>query len=427
MVRTTRPVAGTDAPGVAVTRDAALTILLACLHLDPQRLDAGALSDLDEEDWRRLLALAAAHGVRPLIGQRLADSQLAPHVPSDVQRTLREAARQAAGRMLRVQVQLAELATALTAESIPVIVLKGAYLAHIVYPSLALRDMQDIDLLVPREHLDRVTAVALARGYTPLRPFLVEQEAAAMHHITRLKKPDALSIEIHWNITTPNQIYSIDPTILWTHAVPVQIAGSRMLGLSAEHLLLHLCAHVSYQHGFEFGIRSLVDIATAIRRFDGELDWQFVEHQCRAWSWQRGVHLPLYLARDLLGAAVPNDLLDSLAGNTDRHVIDAARVQILGEPHGSTKGHHFERLRTLPGLRAKARHVWGRIFLPRSEIARLYARTPGLAGVVVLYLVRVCGLANRYFRRAVGLLQKQPAVAEASERRQRIRRWLSEG
>ena len=227
-----------------------------------------------------------------------------------------------------MQVQLAELATALTAESIPVVVLKGAYLAHIVYPSLALRDMQDIDLLVPREHLDRVTAVALARGYTPLRPFLVEQEAAAMHHLTRLEKPDALSIEIHWNITTPNQIYSINPTILWTHAVPVQIAGSGVLGLSAEHLLLHLCAHVSYQHGFEFWIRSLVDIATTIHRFDGELDWQFVEHQCRAWSWQRGVHLTLYLARELLGAAVPNDLLDTLSfsaialahhGNSSRH------------------------------------------------------------------------------------------------------------
>ena len=68
MVRTTRPVVGTNAPGVAVTRDQALTILLACLHLDPQRLDVGALSDLDEEGWRRLLALAAAHGVRPLIG-----------------------------------------------------------------------------------------------------------------------------------------------------------------------------------------------------------------------------------------------------------------------------------------------------------------------------------------------------------------------
>ena len=409
-----------------VTRDPALTILLACLHHDPQRLDVGALSDLDEEAWRRLLALAAAHGVRPLLYQRLADSRIAPHVPAGVQRTLREAARRAADRILRMQLQLAELATALTAESIPVIVLKGAYLAQIVYPSLALRDMQDIDLLVSRERLHRATAVVLWRGYTPLRPFLVEQEAAAQHHVTRLKKPDALSVEIHWNIVTPNQTYSIDPTILWTHAVPVQIGGSSVLCLSAEHLLLHLCAHASYQHGFEFGIRTLVDIAATIRRFGTELDWRFVEHQCRTWHWQRGVYVTLYLAVDLLGAAVPNDVLESLAADTDSGVIDAARVQILGEPHTYAESQHFAQLRTLPGFRAKARHVWKRIFLPRSEIARLYAENPDSAGVGVLYLARVSELGRRYTRRIVGLLQGPPALVASSERRQRLRRWLSE-
>ncbi len=409
-----------------MTRDPALTLLLACLHEDSRRLDAGALADLGEEGWRRLLTLAAAHGVRPLVCQRLADSKIAPHVPSEVQLTLKEAARQAAARMLRAHAQLAGLAAALTAEAIPVIVLKGAHLAQAVYASLALREMQDLDLLVPHEHLHRATAVVLARGYTPLRPFLVEQEAAAMHHVTRLVRPDALGVEIHWNITTPNKVYSIDPTILWKHAVPLQIAGSRMLGLSAEHLLLHLCAHASYQHGFEFGIRPLVDIAVTIRRFDGTLDWQSVAHQCRAWHWGRGVHVSLYLAVELLGAAVPNDLLDSLAADTDGNVIQAARVQILGEPHTYAESHHFARLRTLSGFRAKARHSWGRLFLPRSEMARLYAQAPGSAGIGVLYLVRAYALARRYAQRMVGLLSERPALVESSERRQRLRRWLSE-
>ena len=409
-----------------MTRDPALTLLLACLHMDLQRLDVGALADLNEEGWRRLLALAAAHGVRPLVCQRLADSGVAPHVPSGVQHTLRDTARQAAARMLRAHAQLAGLAAALTGEAIPVIALKGAHLAQAVYASLALREMHDLDLLVPREHLHRATALVLALGYTPLRPFIVEQEAAAKHHITRLVRANALGVEIHWNITTPNQSYSIDPTILWQRAVPVRIAGSTMLGLSAEHLLLHLCAHASYQHGFEFGIRPLADIAATIRRLDGELNWRFVEHQCRAWNWQRGVHVSLYLARELLGAAVPNGVLDSLAADTGSEVIDAARVQVLGEPRTYAESHHFAQLRTLPGFRAQARHLWGRIFLPRSEMARLYAQAPDSAGVCVLYLVRVYELARRYTRSTVGLLQRRPALVELSERRQRLRRWLSE-
>ena len=115
-----------------MTREPALALLLACLHRDSQRLDAGALENLGEEGWRRLLALAAAHGVRPLICQRLADSRVAPYVPSDIQLTLKQAARQVAARMLRAHAQLAGLAAALTAEAIPVIVLKGAHLAQTV-------------------------------------------------------------------------------------------------------------------------------------------------------------------------------------------------------------------------------------------------------------------------------------------------------
>jgi hypothetical protein len=259
--------------------DPALAVLLACLHRDSRLLNVDLLTALGE-DWGRLLTLAAAHGVLGLIGQRLSDASLAAYVPSAVRKALGEAARQTAARMLRAQTQVVELASAFGATSIPVIALKGVYLAKAVYPNLTLRAMQDIDLMVSREDLPRATEIALTLGYAPIRPFTVEQEANAKPHIARLTRRASLDVEIHWNITAPNQIYSIDPADLWTHAVPVDFGACRTFGLSREHLLLHLCIHTSYQHGFEFGIRSLVDIAAIIRRFGEELDWSFVEHQC---------------------------------------------------------------------------------------------------------------------------------------------------
>jgi hypothetical protein len=74
--------------------------------------------------------------------------------------------------MLRAQTQIAELASAFAAASIRVMVLKGAHLAQVVYPNLTLRAMQDIDLLVSREHLEmwsprnpvRFSPVAQVRG-----------------------------------------------------------------------------------------------------------------------------------------------------------------------------------------------------------------------------------------------------------------------
>ncbi|MDA1184682.1 MAG: nucleotidyltransferase family protein [Acidobacteria bacterium] len=418
--------------GDAATGDAALAVLLACLHQDALLLRGELLTTLDEDGWQRLLSLAAAHSVRGLVNQRLTDSSVVSLVPANVQRDLRDAARQTAARMLRAQTQIAELVSGFDTASIPVIALKGVHLARAVYPNQTLRAMQDIDLLVPREDLQSATDIALGLGYTPIRPFTVDQEAAAKSHIARLTRPESLDVEIHWNITAPNVPYSIDPADLWARTVPVDVGRCQLLGLSPEQLLLHLCAHASYQHGFEFGIRSLVDVAATLRRFDAELDWELVVRQCRAWRWQRGVGVSLSLARELFGADVPGDALDSFAADTggaatDTEVINAARVQILGEPSLYAESHHFARLRTTPGFWPKAGQTWGRIFLPRSEMSRLHGKNLGLGRLAMLYVVRSCTLIGRYARSAIGLLEGGTAPLGPAERRQQLRRWLSEG
>lgn len=426
----TLPAAG--ARSTPPTVDPAMAVLLACLHQDSRLLTVDRLGDLDERDWDRLLNLSAAHSVQGLINQRLYDPAVAPRVPANVQRDLHDAARQTAAWMLQAQAQIAELVRGFATTSIRVIVLKGAHLAQTVYANKTLRTMQDIDLLVPREALQPATDIALALGYAPIRPFTVDQEAAAKPHIARLTRPESLDVEIHWNITAPNEIYSIDPGDLWARAVPVDFATCHGLGLSAEHLLLHLCTHASYQHGFEFGIRSLVDVAATLRRFDTELDWELAVRQCRAWRWQRGAGISLSLARELFGANVPSGVLDSLATDTDGaatdpEVIDTARVQILGEPSLYAESHYFSQFRTLPGFWPRARQAWGRIFLPRSEMARLHGRNLGLGSLAMLYVVRACSLTSRYARSAVGLLEGGPAPQGPADRRQQLRRWLSEG
>jgi len=414
------------------TSDVALAVLLACLHEDSRRLGVDLIGKLEKEGWDRLLTLAAAHGVLGLINQRLSDPSVWSLVPANVQRPLRDAARQTAARMLRAQVQIAELAEAFGTASIRVIALKGAHLARAVYPDQTSRAMQDIDLLVPRKDLQSATDIALRLGYIPIRPFTVDQEAAAKPHVARLTRPESLDVEIHWNVTPPNEIYSIDPADLWSRAVPVDFGRCQVLGLSPEHLLLHLCTHASYQHGFEFGIRSLVDVAATLRRFDTELDWERAVRQCRAWRWQRGVGISLSLARELFGADVPSDVLDAFAADTrgaaiDPEVIDTARVQILGEPSLYAESHYFARLRTTPGFWPKAQQAWSRVFLPRSEMARLHGRNLSLGSLAMLYVVRTWTLVGRYAQGTAGLLEGGTAPQGPTERRQELRRWLSEG
>ena len=198
-----------------MSNEPARAFLLASLHEDPGKLDQASLESLDDVTWDRVFALASVQRVRPLVYQRLIEGELEARIPSRVWTGLREAAQRTARQNLRALSDLASIARALEADGIGMIVLKGAHLAAAIYSNPALREMVDVDVLVRREHLTRSVEVLIARGYTPLRPFLVESDVAFRHHITRLMKPGTARVEIHWNITSPNLPYSIVPEPSW--------------------------------------------------------------------------------------------------------------------------------------------------------------------------------------------------------------------
>lgn len=407
--------------------DSAQALLLACLHQDPTRLDAARLWPADDVNWTRLLDLAGMQRVRPLVFHRFTARRLDRSVPAAVWRALESETRQTAVRTLRFHAELAALARALAVDGIPLIVLKGAYLAQETYGNPALREMVDLDVLVRREHLQAAIDVLLARGYSPLRPFEVDVDAAASHHVTRLMGHDG-AVEVHWNLALSEGELSVDPGHFWRRAVPVTIAGATMRALAPEDLLLHLCLHASYLHKFEFGLRPLCDIASTIQRFGAGIDWDEIGRLARAWKWTRGVHLSLALAADLVGAAVPPEVLDALApaGDTAR-VLDIARAQVCTDKRELQQiGEQFARLQAEVTGAGKARHVVRRVFLPRTEIAARHSLAADSRWIPLLYLSRFAYLTRLYGWKLAHVLSRRDApVASIMERKNRLRSWLA--
>ena len=412
-----------------MTHDPVRALLLACLHQESNRPDEATIDALDEAGWDRVGALAAGQRVRPLLYQRLTQHDLKTRVPERVWQALERTSRQTAARNLRVDVELAALARTLAADDIPLIVLKGAYLTQAVYKNAALREMNDVDVLLRQEHLHRAVDVLRARGYQPLKSFSVDLDAAVHHHVTRLIKPGTAAIELHWNITMPHQAYSIDPADLWRRAAPVAIGGATMLGLSAEDLLLHLCFHTSYQHRFEFGLRPFCDIAATIRRFQTEIDWHEVQRRSRDWRWGRGVHLALHLAAELVGAAVPVEVLTALSSvDDDTDLFETAGAQVFADKvELNDVSEEFAKLRDGTNLWSKVGHLCRRIFLSQLEMKKRYSVGPYSPTFLLFYLVRLWDLMRFYGRMATRLLLKsEPELVKMAERKNRLRAWLIE-
>jgi hypothetical protein len=405
------------------------TVLVACLHADPARLDPAALSGLRPEDWRGLVALAARQRVRPLLLRRLAASDTGDRVPPDVLAALRSDCRAIARRTLVLHSELIRILRALASDGIPVILLKGAHVATALYGDLALREMGDLDLMVRREHLVRATDVVLTLGYAAGKPFSIDRDVAASHHVSRLLKPPGRAVELHWNLARPRRPFSIDPSSLWDRAVPVRVPGADALALSNEDLLLHLCLHTSYHHGFEFGLRSVCDIAQLLRQRGHDFNWDVVRERAEQWRWQRGVELTLEIGRRVLGAAIPPHVVRARGEDTfSEEVVTLALSQLLAGYDSTLPTREMAALDWRKGLRANVRQVVARIAVPHDVLARLYpdATARSIAGAL-LSLRQCVDLVRRHTRRGFRLWVRRDRRLLAARERQRLLRAYLHG
>src|SRR5271157_4682345 len=122
-------------------------LLLYCLRVVPDEMGDGRLESLSSSDWDVLIEESGRYGVAPLLYRRLRTFHSEIPIPANVMARLRHIYLQSAGRGMHLYHELGKVLRPLRHANIPVIVLKGAHLATIVYGNIALRPMGDVDVL----------------------------------------------------------------------------------------------------------------------------------------------------------------------------------------------------------------------------------------------------------------------------------------
>ncbi|MCP4689745.1 MAG: nucleotidyltransferase family protein, partial [Desulfobacterales bacterium] len=186
-----------------MNRQEIFELLCRCLSGRDADALAHALSDLTFPDWERLIRMARFRGVAPFLFHRLDAPGPREAVPADLLLRLRKLFFTEVVTNLNLYARLGKVLKTMRRERVPVIALKGAYLAQEVYDSIGLRRMSDVDLLVPKSALRKAADSLVKIGYRPVRDFKVEVETALSLHLPPFKKPDAPPVEIHWTIEKP--------------------------------------------------------------------------------------------------------------------------------------------------------------------------------------------------------------------------------
>jgi hypothetical protein len=297
-----------------------------------------AASSAAAVDWSRVLEIARQHSIAPLLHRGL--RRMAKQLPNAVSAALKqEYVRNAARNALLFRL-LEGLLRSLASANVPVVALKGVYLAELAYAERALRPMSDIDLLVREEHLDRAAAALEAVGYRIAHDPEAREDLRTRHHhwiFRRDVRGGGIPVEVHWDLHPPGTRFRMEARALWDRAVPVSLAGVPALSLGPDDLLLHLVSHAA-RHRFKMGLLPICDVAALLESCRDSLSGEELAARASESGCAGPTKVMLEIATDLLGTEAPAGALAALETNGDQD-LDARQVrERILEERGELRG-----------------------------------------------------------------------------------------
>jgi hypothetical protein len=309
--------------------------------------------------WEPLINLAARERAIAPLSRRLHALQTAT-VPSEIRERLGRFAMISEFQLTALHDRLGRILALLESHGIDALLLKGAGLAYSAYARPTDRPMGDIDLLVPADRAAESWDLVLTDGWRRRRDIAVERSYDDHQHLTPLEDSDGLQmgLELHIALFTHQAPFRLPASRIWEGARRIKIGGNTAFVPSVEDQLLHAALHFAWSHEMTFGSwRTMRDVERLTA--SGEINWDdFVRNAevalgatCCYWS--------LRLARELVGATVPNEVLDRLSPPLPARVLKSLTHYFASQA--------FPVLGTTTRSVSLSRALWSLAIRPRAQ------------------------------------------------------------
>ncbi len=297
-------------------------LLLQCARrrLESGQVDRIALLLRDGLDWEVLFRLALRNGLLPLLSFHLAfhppairghgDAEtLSDLVPPERLDYLRDYFRKNTAFNFLLTGELLRLLKFFEAHDIHALPYKGPAVAVGLYGDLALRQFCDLDILVREADVWKATEVLVGLGFEAHFDLPAEkQDAFTKLGYVRLFRRDAgrTIIELHWRIAPRFLDVGLDTKELWSRLKPLELQGTKVLSPAPEDLLLMFAVHGAKD--FWEKLEWVCGIAELLRA-NSEFNWDQLFSHARRLRCERMVMVALSLARQLLSAPMPPEVV----------------------------------------------------------------------------------------------------------------------
>ena len=284
-------------------------------------------------------------------------------------------------RNIAIDVQTAQVVSALQGRGVETLLLKGPALARVLYADGEQRSYCDSDLLVPARQLACAEQTLHELGYAS--DFGVRTKALVDHYGYAWRHRETLlSVDLHHTLAG----VQAPPEALWDalldHTATMTLRGTTVRTLDGPALAFHVALHAAW-HGVAES-KPLRDLERAVECFDAAV-------------WRTAAELAERVdAVDAFGAGlriVPqgSTLAAELGVPANRSRQIALRA--MAAPSLASA---VERLRATPGVRAKLALVTGKVCPPADFMRTQYAQArKGRIGLALTYPRRLAAHARQ--------------------------------
>lgn len=335
-------------------------------------------------DWEYVLLEAAENAILPLVARNL--FAVVPDVlPAVYLDRMKAASRANTVRCLSLTAELIKIMDRFRSERILAIPYKGPVIAAQAYGDVALREFDDLDLIVPQHDLPKACEVMLSLGYRAKFPWVLSGGGAASLVPGEYNFRDEarrILVELHTELTLRHFPAALDVDDFARRLVPVVLSNHEVATFSAEDALPVLCVHGAKD--FWERLSWIADVSELVQSHQG-LDWDQVLHRAELLKCERMLNVGLALAAGLLNMPLPEEVRKRLQQDRVARVVasEVERRLLSREwpPLNAAGRLHFRR-RMVPGVFtgwryavrlaiAPAEEDWQMVRLPRL-LAPLY-------------------------------------------------------
>ncbi len=291
-------------------------------------------------DYRLLVTLAAAHGVRPALLDCLGQISWGT-LPAGERAALERFRQYHLARTLTLAGDLNGLAAAFAERSIRYVAFKGPTLSLALHGGLAGREYNDLDLIVPPEQVDAAEEVIVSMGYqSPQGDRIFRQTFLAPQRQYAFVRDEVdTAIDLHWAFSGSHVPFPLAAADAWDDPVALTLGDRAIPVLSTSNLALLLAGH-----GTKEGWAMLKWVSDFARLVDlhPELDWSDLYRRARHRHCGEAILLACSVAQDLLRVPVPEALVALVAGSDRvRQRTAAVAASLRADTHPIRQIDHF--------------------------------------------------------------------------------------